>query len=96
MMLVLFSLCQSIATQAKPEKKTDATNTKDTQEIRVFTIKGAVLPSFQLEVINQELPWMEEIRFKLERNERPVNDFSAIVRRFYIDLFRVITPSNAP
>lgn len=93
MMLILFSLCQSIATQAKPEKKVD---TKDTQEIRVFTIKSAVLPSFQLEVINQELPWMEEIRFKFERNERPIVDFSTIVRRFYIDLFRVITPTNAP
>jgi hypothetical protein len=68
------------------------------KETKVFTIiKSGVLPSSgKLEVISQELPWMEEIHFKLERTERPIHDFNRIVRRFYVDLFRVITPSNAP
>ena len=91
MLLILFSLCQSLSTHAKPEKKAESK-----EEVKVFTIKSAVLPSFQLEVINQELPWMEEILFRRERNERPVIDFSTTVKSFYVDLFPVIAPTNAP
>jgi hypothetical protein len=69
----------------------------DGKETTVFTIKSGVLPSStRLEVINQELPWMEEILFRPEPDERPISDFTCIVTCSYVDLFRVIRPSNAP
>jgi hypothetical protein len=93
-LLIAFSLCQSLASQACPVKAIKKVNGKETT---VFTIKSGVLPSStRLEVINQELPWMEEILFRFESDERPVPGFTCIVRRFYIDLFGVIRPSNAP
>lgn len=74
-----------------------ATQKVDGKETTVITIKSGVVPSsVRLEVISQELPWMEEILFQEEPNERPLPGFTCIVRRFYVDLFRVIRPSNAP
>ncbi|MEJ7643544.1 MAG: hypothetical protein WKF87_03050 [Chryseolinea sp.] len=95
LLLIAFSICQSISSHAVTAQTHREVKDKDA---KVFTIiKSGVLPSStKLEVISQELPWMEEIHFKLERTETPFHAFNAIVRRFYVDLFRVITPSNAP
>ncbi len=95
MLLIAFSLCLNLSSHALASQTHRKVNDKET---KVFSIiKIGVLPSStKLEVISQELPWTEEIHFKLERTERPVRAFNAIVRRFYVDLFRVITPSNAP
>ena len=69
----------------------------DGKETTVFTIKSSVLPSSsRLEVINQELPWMEEILFQLVSDERPVPGFTCIVRRFYVDLFQDLPSVPAP
>lgn len=93
-MLIAFSLCQSMASQGSTVK---AVKKVDGKETTVLTIKSGILPSSsRLEVISQELPWMEEILFHFESDERPVPGFTCIVRRFYVDLFRVIRPSNAP
>jgi len=84
------------ATVSKTHPKVASKETSS-KETTVFTIKSGVMPSStRLVVISQELPWMEEILFKMECNEQPVAHFDCIVRRFYVDLFRVITPSNAP
>ena len=94
LLLIIFSLGQSMAGHDCTVKAVKKVNGKETT---VFTIKSSVLPSStRLEVINQELPWMEEILFKFQSDERPVPGFTCIVRRFYVDLFRVIRPSNAP
>ena len=94
LLLIIFSLGQSMAGHDCTVKAIKKVNGKETT---VFTIKSSVLPtSSRLEVINQELPWMEEILFQFVSDERPVPRFSSIVRRFYVDLFRVIRPSNAP
>jgi hypothetical protein len=95
MLLIVFSLCQSIAAthshQGASHRKVKSKETK------VFTIKSGVMPSStKLEVINQLLPWMEEIHFKPVRDERPVPAFKLVACRFYTDLFRVIAPTNAP
>lgn len=94
LLLLGFSLCQSVATHACTVR---AIKKVDGKETEVFTIQSGVLPSStRLEVINQELPWMEEILFRLEPDERPVSDLTCNVRCSYVDLFRVIRPSNAP
>lgn len=94
MALVVFALCQSAYSHACTVK---AVKKIDGKETRVFTLKNGVLPtSIRLEVDNQELPFIEEIRFCLVSDEQPVEDFTFLVRRFYVDLFSVITPSNAP
>ena len=94
LLLIIFSLGQSMAGHDCTVKAIKKVNGKETT---VFTIKSSALPSStRLEVINQELPWMEEILFRFESDERPVPGFTCIVRRFYVDLFRVIRPSNAP
>ncbi len=94
MVLVVFALCQSAYSHACTVK---AVKKIDGKETRVFTLKNGVLPtSVRLEVDGQELPLIEEFRFCLESDEQPVEDFTFLVRRFYVDLFRVITPSNAP
>lgn len=94
LLLIAFSLCQCLASQ---ECAVKAVKKVDGKETTVITIKSGVLPSStRLEVISQELPWMEEILFRFVTNERPVPGFTCIVRRFYVDLFRVIRPSNAP
>lgn len=94
LLLIVFSLGQSMAGHDCTVKAIKKINGKETT---VFTLKSSVLPtSSRLEVINQELPWMEEILFQLVSDERPVPAFTSIVRRFYVDLFRVIRPSNAP
>jgi hypothetical protein len=94
LLLIVFSLSQSMAGHDCTVKAIKKVNGKETT---VFTIKSSVLPSStRLEVINQELPWMEEILFRFVSDERPVPGFTCIVRRFYVDLFSVIRPSNAP
>lgn len=93
-LLIGFALCHSLASQSATVK---AVKKVDGKETTVFTIKSGVLPSSgRLEVISQELPWAEEILFRFEADERPVPGFKCIVRRFYVDLFSVIRPSNAP
>ncbi|HMG92620.1 MAG TPA: hypothetical protein VK589_21330 [Chryseolinea sp.] len=93
LLLILFSQLQSAAaysnTSVKPTKK------KNSKE---YTIKSSMLlpSSTKVEVINQELPWSEELLFKTELNEKLVVDFSCIIKGFFPDLFRVIAPSNAP
>jgi hypothetical protein len=93
MLLIVFSQYHSFATHTnitvkKPEGKSFP---------KEYSIKNGALPSStKVEVINQELPWIEEIHFKMERTEKPVVDFSCLVRKLFLDLFRVITPSNAP
>jgi hypothetical protein len=56
-----------------------------------------LLPSStKVEVINQELPWSEELLFTTELKEKLIVDFSCVIKGFFPDLFRVIAPSNAP
>lgn len=62
-----------------------------------YNVSNSILPSStKIEVINQEFPWMEEIHYKTEQTQKPVVDFTCISRIFFLDLFRIITPSNAP
>lgn len=93
MLLIAFSQFQSIAAPSNSTGKT----TPRKLNAKEYCIKNGALPSStKVEVINQELPWIEELHFKMELSEKPVVDFSCIVRKLFLDLFRVITPSNAP
>lgn len=92
-LLIICSQFQSIALHAHPAKASKPKS--DTKEFTI--IKSGLLPSStRVEVINQELPWMEEIHFKTESDEKPRTDLSFILKKFFIDLFRVIAPTNAP
>lgn len=94
MLLIVFSLCQSIGTNAHQRASHRKIKSKETQ---IFTIKSGVMPSStKLEVINHLLPWMEEIHFKPVRDERQVPAFKLVACRFYTDLFGFIAPTNAP